>query len=1194
MASRLTTQQNKSNNSRSLAPSFNNYTQGVLNSIKSVSDPNTKPVKSNRYKDYSKLSERSGNKSKVLNLITTSVLEELKKDGSITTTEKFRKRYKEIYEEIPGATTHAVALSYVIASLQSGQYTDRDGFEKTRLLSSLVPFYTSKEIREFGITIDNNAWNRAIQHVHKYGAGRLINAEEISNWRSKFTHNGQMTRKQRTTMLRTAVEGYFNMKDITEESSKNMRLYSKELDADGKRAFELVPIKNLALGNINTCFTDYLKKSEVDQVKYPLMGRSAFYSFVPDYVREMKNRTDMCPMCVQYQALESKRIKFGQLSDQDHKLFEILTIHKMFVQQRKNDYLTCKNELKSGECIILCDFKENISLGKSKVQVSHEFYQQPARTFFGMVLFYKQGDKLKIHYYDCLSQVLNHCSTFAISCLDKLINDPLFTSLNINKITFWCDNARHFKSNEILSYMHTLSKLQVADPNTPNKTKRKYLVELNTFAPYHGKSECDQHFSMVSRAIADKSSFKDSIYTDQDVINAIKSTTDNNNYQRTYKLTSESEKEAVTIKVTVEIHNPKELKQKEIKIFPGFTEYHRFQFLDNRSMRANKHYIKFMGGNEVDKNDYLQIFCYEKSSYESTTKEEAQSWKPARDKAHTTYLNTMIEMNEIAKNVDESNKEKAKEMSDIINTYANVTSKLAPQPTPSRTQQIVSSPQSPSQPTLSNSQAASTSSQSSPKPATTTTPDQTLSGTNKRRRGYRGTKKTKQTNSQNNTQNNTQDNIQNSTQNNKQINTQNNTQNNTHNTHNNTHNNTQNTQSKPLFDIESIDFGDDDHDIGSSLIYSGKRKEREDDCDNNSQHKKINNQINNQINNNNNNNNNNSTKKRIREEDNNQESMDNQKHHKSTHVNSQTPIQSPSQTPIQTPSQTPIQTPIPTQSQTPIQTPSQSPIQTPTQTPLHTPIQHNTTVQSTEQSKPAKEIVVIFEIDNNYNSQIQDYRQQQQQQQINYLQQLSQTLQQQSPPQSEAAASNDVEMTSHEDPIMEQVEETDDAMEIDRFCIPYEKIKDQLNTAEEDENMNNAGDFLSNWPSLRELIIRIPCLTAIADYGQLFSTLLIKNPLSNLVNSYKECDLSRFYLWSSYYIDSATIFKNKIEDWQSERFQLISTIQGIDRNSRSHIIFEKLIESFITLINMSVPVFFDLSVLETYHRFLRLLTNLII
>ncbi|EFA82843.1 hypothetical protein PPL_04538 [Heterostelium album PN500] len=1044
MASRLTTQ-NKSNNSPSLAPSFNNYTQGVLNSIKSVSDSNTKPVKSNRYKDYSELSERSGNKSKVLNLITIL------------------------------------------------------------LLSSLVPFYTSKEIREFGITIDNNAWNRAIQHVHKYGAGRLINAEEISNWRSKFTHNGQMTRRQRTTMLRTAVEGYFNMKDITEESSKNMRLYSKELDADGKRAFELVPIKNLALGNINTCFSDYLKKSKVDQVKYPLMGRSAFYSFVPEYVREMKNRTDMCPMCVQYQALESKRIKFGQLSDQDHKLFEILTIHKMFVQQRKNDYLTCKNELKAGECIILCDFKENISLGKSKVQVSHEFYQQPARTFFGMVLFYKQGDKLKIHYYDCLSQVLNHCSTFAISCLDKLINDPLFTSLNINKITFWCDNARHFKSNEILSYMHTLSKLQVADPNTPNKTKRKYLVELNTFAPYHGKSECDQHFSMVSRAIADKSSFKDSIYTDQDVINAIKSTTDNNNYQRTYKLTSESEKEAVTIKVTVEIHNPKELKQKEIKIFPGFTEYHRFQFLDNRSMRANKHYIKFMGGNEVDK---MTIYKYSamksqvgkettiSKGYESTTKEEAQSWKPARDKAHTTYLNTMIEMNEIAKNVDESNKEKAKEMSDIINTYANVTSKLAPQPTPSRTQQIVSSPQSPSQPTLSNSQAASTSSQSSPKPATTTTPDQTLSGTNKRRRGYRGTKKTKQTNSQNNTQNNTQDNIQNSTQNNKQINTQNNTQNNTHNTHNNTHNNTQNTQSKPLFDIESIDFGDDDHDIGSSLIYSGKRKEREDDCDNNSQHKKINNQINNQINNNNNNNNNNSTKKRIREEDNNQESMDNQKHHKSTHVNSQTPIQSPSQTPIQTPSQTPIQTPIPTQSQTPIQTPSQSPIQSPTQTPLHTPIQHNTTVQSTEQSKPAKEIVVIFEIDNNYNSQIQDYRQQQQ---INYLQQLSQTLQQQSPPQSEAAASNDVEMTSHEDPIMEQVEETDDAMEIDRFCIPYEKIKDQLNTAEEDENMNNAGDFLSNWPSLRELIIRIPCLTAIADYGQLFSTLLIKNPLSNLV-----------------------------------------------------------------------------------------------
>ncbi|EFA85820.1 hypothetical protein PPL_01051 [Heterostelium album PN500] len=138
--------QNKSKNSRSLAPSFNNFIQGVLNSVKSDSDSNTKPVKSILYKDYSKLSERSGNKCKVLNLITTSV----------------------------------------------------------------------------------------------------------------------------------------NILTMSEESSKSMKMYSKERDADGKRFFELVPIKNLALGNINTCFTDYLEKSKVDQVKYPLMGRSSFYSFVPD------------------------------------------------------------------------------------------------------------------------------------------------------------------------------------------------------------------------------------------------------------------------------------------------------------------------------------------------------------------------------------------------------------------------------------------------------------------------------------------------------------------------------------------------------------------------------------------------------------------------------------------------------------------------------------------------------------------------------------------------------------------------------------------------------------------------------------------------------------------------------------------------------------------------------------------------
>ena len=60
--------------------------------------------------------------------------------------------------------------------------------------------------------------------------------------------------------------------------------------------------------------------------------------------------------------------------------------------------------------------------------------------------------------------------------------------IRIKKIRIWVDNGpQHFRTNEMLGLCQDLS------VNLETK------IDLNYFVPYHGKCQCDQHFSQLSR-----------------------------------------------------------------------------------------------------------------------------------------------------------------------------------------------------------------------------------------------------------------------------------------------------------------------------------------------------------------------------------------------------------------------------------------------------------------------------------------------------------------------------------------------------------------------------------------------------------------------------------------------------------------------------------------------------------------------
>lgn len=134
------------------------------------------------------------------------------------------------------------------------------------------------------------------------------------------------------------------------------------------------------------------------------------------------------------------------------------------------------------------DFKENINLSRGSVEVSQDWFKRPQRSFFGIVLYYrnKESNNVEKKYFDFISEILTHDTRFVNECLDIVLSKKDVLDLNLNSISFWLDNGpSHFRTYELLGKLNSL--------------KKKFRISLNYFVEYHGKSTCDSHFSLVSR-----------------------------------------------------------------------------------------------------------------------------------------------------------------------------------------------------------------------------------------------------------------------------------------------------------------------------------------------------------------------------------------------------------------------------------------------------------------------------------------------------------------------------------------------------------------------------------------------------------------------------------------------------------------------------------------------------------------------
>ena len=103
----------------------------------------------------------------------------------------------------------------------------------------------------------------------------------------------------------------------------------------------------------------------------------------------------------------------------------------------------------------------------------------------GLAGFFKKDGKVYKVYFTILSKILNHGAKIAIDILKNcVLNHKIFEEFAIKNIDLWVDNGPHFRSKELLHYLLLHDTFQ---------------FKVNYFAPYHGKSHCDQHFGVINR-----------------------------------------------------------------------------------------------------------------------------------------------------------------------------------------------------------------------------------------------------------------------------------------------------------------------------------------------------------------------------------------------------------------------------------------------------------------------------------------------------------------------------------------------------------------------------------------------------------------------------------------------------------------------------------------------------------------------
>ena len=262
------------------------------------------------------------------------------------------------------------------------------------------------------------------------------------------------------------------------------------------------------------------KSYEIFQERYgkDYCSKGAFFDYKPKWIKKSKCKVDCCPICKKLHEFNKHMANKPkeQWTNEEKEIQNEFDFHVNLWKQLQQEHNNEVNSLVEGKCVLVMDFKANISLGKGPEQSADVFFNAPQRTVFGVVGYFKKDNVLYKIVFNVISSVLNHDATMVRDILQQVLQHQIFVQFNIHTVSFWMDNApNHFRTLELYDLM-----LSVNDMMQHSNALKHVDVEFHFFAEYHGKSVCDQFFGLLARIYEQHTSSPDSsdICTTEDFI----------------------------------------------------------------------------------------------------------------------------------------------------------------------------------------------------------------------------------------------------------------------------------------------------------------------------------------------------------------------------------------------------------------------------------------------------------------------------------------------------------------------------------------------------------------------------------------------------------------------------------------------------------------------------------------------------
>ncbi|KAF5191326.1 hypothetical protein FRX31_019087, partial [Thalictrum thalictroides] len=200
------------------------------------------------------------------------------------------------------------------------------------------------------------------------------------------------------------------------------------------------------------------------------VSKSCYFSYIPGNFKKAKKKTDACKICLLYDQLkaqetalnsviayhtahnnQAKIFKAQATLNKVHKKFRTVEGHILVKEQQHKQFNLDANITSSKYCVVLADFKENISLCQGPIETMHEYCRHQQISVLGFAVIYLHNGNKKIDYYNYFSEVLNHDSLFAGNCLTKLLSDANLTCFD--NINIWTNGGAHFWSKEFIAFI---------------------------------------------------------------------------------------------------------------------------------------------------------------------------------------------------------------------------------------------------------------------------------------------------------------------------------------------------------------------------------------------------------------------------------------------------------------------------------------------------------------------------------------------------------------------------------------------------------------------------------------------------------------------------------------------------------------------------------------------------------------------